>query len=137
DSACSRYRGERALRFVPENTTSSKGRQSRSVLLYRRQVNGTNPLWNWNSLADQREKETMNKQRIPKGWTEEKIRKLAEHYDNQTEDDNDEGGRNRSYRRFTPWPCCRTFAQVSIPPTTAAPREGTGTFRIILDYICR
>ena len=29
----------------------------------------------------------MNKQRLPKGWTQEKIRKLAEHYDNQTEDE--------------------------------------------------
>ena len=29
----------------------------------------------------------MKKQRLPKGWTEEQIRKLAEHYDNQTEDE--------------------------------------------------
>jgi hypothetical protein len=28
----------------------------------------------------------MKKQRLPKGWTEEKIRKLAEHHDNMTED---------------------------------------------------
>jgi len=27
----------------------------------------------------------MNKQRPPKGWTQEKIRKLAEHHDNLTE----------------------------------------------------
>src|SRR5437879_8507799 len=32
-------------------------------------------------------KETMNKQRLPKGWTQEKIRKLAEHHDNLTEDE--------------------------------------------------
>ena len=31
-------------------------------------------------------KKTMKKQRLPKGWTEEKIRKLAEHHDNMTED---------------------------------------------------
>jgi len=29
----------------------------------------------------------MNKQRLPKGWTEEKIRKLAEHHDNLTDDE--------------------------------------------------
>jgi hypothetical protein len=29
----------------------------------------------------------MKKQRLPKGWTQEKIRKLAKHYDNQTEDE--------------------------------------------------
>ena len=29
----------------------------------------------------------MKKQRLPKGWTEEKIRKLAEHHDNLTEDE--------------------------------------------------
>lgn len=29
----------------------------------------------------------MKKQRLPKGWTEEKIRKLAEHHDNMTEDE--------------------------------------------------
>jgi len=28
----------------------------------------------------------MKKQRLPRGWTEEKIRKLAEHHDNLTED---------------------------------------------------
>jgi len=28
----------------------------------------------------------MKKQRLPKGWTEEKIRKLAEYHDNMTED---------------------------------------------------
>ena len=28
----------------------------------------------------------MKKQRLPKGWTEEQIRKLAEHHDNMTED---------------------------------------------------
>ncbi|HLN30341.1 MAG TPA: hypothetical protein VK395_21540 [Gemmataceae bacterium] len=27
----------------------------------------------------------MKKQRLPKGWTQEKIRKLAEHHDNLTE----------------------------------------------------
>jgi len=27
----------------------------------------------------------MKKQRLPKGWTEEQIRKLAEHHDNLTE----------------------------------------------------
>jgi hypothetical protein len=27
------------------------------------------------------------KQKYPAGWTEERIRKLAEHYDNQTEDE--------------------------------------------------
>lgn len=27
------------------------------------------------------------KQRMPPGWTEEEIRKLAEHYDNQSEED--------------------------------------------------
>ncbi len=27
------------------------------------------------------------KQKLPRGWTEERIRKLAEHYDNQTEDE--------------------------------------------------
>ena len=32
-------------------------------------------------------KKTMKKQRLPKGWTEEKIRKLAEHHDNMTEDE--------------------------------------------------
>jgi hypothetical protein len=31
-------------------------------------------------------KKTMKKQRLPKGWTEEQIRKLAEHHDNMTED---------------------------------------------------
>ena len=31
-------------------------------------------------------KKTMKKQRLPKGWTEEKIRKLAEYHDNMTED---------------------------------------------------
>ena len=29
----------------------------------------------------------MKKQRLPKGWTEERIRKLAEHHDNLTEDE--------------------------------------------------
>ena len=29
----------------------------------------------------------MKKQQIPKGWTEERIRKLAEYHDNQTEDE--------------------------------------------------
>jgi hypothetical protein len=29
----------------------------------------------------------MKKQRLPKGWTEEQIRKLAEHYDNQTDEE--------------------------------------------------
>ena len=29
----------------------------------------------------------MKKQRLPKGWTQEKIRKLAEHHDNLTEDE--------------------------------------------------
>ena len=29
----------------------------------------------------------MKKQRLPKGWTEEKIRKLAEHHDNLTDDE--------------------------------------------------
>ena len=29
----------------------------------------------------------MKKQRLPKGWTEEKIRKLAEYHDNLTEDE--------------------------------------------------
>jgi hypothetical protein len=28
----------------------------------------------------------MKKQRLPKGWTQEKIRKLAQHHDNLTED---------------------------------------------------
>jgi hypothetical protein len=28
----------------------------------------------------------MKKQRLPKGWTEEKIRKLAEYHDNMSED---------------------------------------------------
>ncbi len=28
----------------------------------------------------------MKKQRMPRGWTEEQIRKLAEHHDNLTED---------------------------------------------------
>ena len=32
-------------------------------------------------------KKTMKKQRLPKGWTEEKIRKLAERHDNMTEDE--------------------------------------------------
>jgi hypothetical protein len=32
-------------------------------------------------------KKTKKKQRLPKGWTEEKIRKLAEHHDNMTEDE--------------------------------------------------
>lgn len=27
------------------------------------------------------------KQKLPPGWTEQRIRKLAEHYDNQTEDE--------------------------------------------------
>ena len=31
-------------------------------------------------------KKTMKKQQLPKGWTEEKIRKLAEYHDNMTED---------------------------------------------------
>ena len=31
-------------------------------------------------------KKTMKKQRLPKGWTEKQIRKLAEHHDNMTED---------------------------------------------------
>ena len=31
-------------------------------------------------------KKTVKKQRLPKGWTEEQIRKLAEHHDNMTED---------------------------------------------------
>jgi hypothetical protein len=31
-------------------------------------------------------KKTMKKQRLPKGWTEEQIRKLAEYHDNMTED---------------------------------------------------
>jgi len=26
------------------------------------------------------------KQKLPRGWTEERVRKLAEYYDNQTED---------------------------------------------------
>lgn len=29
----------------------------------------------------------MKNQQLPEGWTEERIRKLAEHYDNQTEDE--------------------------------------------------
>lgn len=29
----------------------------------------------------------MKKQRLPKGWTEEQIRNLAEHHDNLTEDE--------------------------------------------------
>ena len=29
----------------------------------------------------------MNKQKYPVGWDEERVRKLAEHYDNQTEDE--------------------------------------------------
>jgi hypothetical protein len=29
----------------------------------------------------------MKKQRLPKGWTEERIRKLAEHHDNLTDDE--------------------------------------------------
>jgi hypothetical protein len=29
----------------------------------------------------------MKKQRLPKGWTEERIRKLAEYHDNMTEDE--------------------------------------------------
>jgi hypothetical protein len=29
----------------------------------------------------------MKKQRLPKGWTEEKIRKLAEYHDNMTDDE--------------------------------------------------
>ena len=29
----------------------------------------------------------MKKQRLPKGWTEERIRKLAEYHDNLTEED--------------------------------------------------
>ena len=32
-------------------------------------------------------KKTTKKQRLPKGWTEEKIRKLAEYHDNLTEDE--------------------------------------------------
>ena len=32
-------------------------------------------------------KKTIKKQRLPKGWTEEKIRKLAEYHDNLTEDE--------------------------------------------------
>ena len=31
-------------------------------------------------------KKTLKKQRLPKGWTEEQIRKLAEYHDNMTED---------------------------------------------------
>ena len=31
-------------------------------------------------------KKTMKKQRLPKGWTEEQIRKLAEYHENMTED---------------------------------------------------
>jgi hypothetical protein len=27
------------------------------------------------------------KQKLPRGWTEERIRKLVEHYDNQTEEE--------------------------------------------------
>jgi hypothetical protein len=30
---------------------------------------------------------TKKKQKYPAGWDEKRIRKLAEHYDNQTEDD--------------------------------------------------
>ena len=30
---------------------------------------------------------TKKKQKYPPGWDEKRIRKLAEHYDNQTEDD--------------------------------------------------
>src|SRR5438105_689992 len=33
------------------------------------------------------EEEAMKKQRLPKGWTEERIRKLAQYYDNMTEDE--------------------------------------------------
>jgi len=33
------------------------------------------------------ENEIMKKQRLSKGWTEEKIRKLAEYHDNMTEDE--------------------------------------------------
>ena len=29
----------------------------------------------------------VKKQRLPPGWTQERVRKLAEHYDNQTEDE--------------------------------------------------
>ena len=29
----------------------------------------------------------MKKQRLPKGWTEDQIRKLAEHHDNLTDDE--------------------------------------------------
>jgi hypothetical protein len=31
--------------------------------------------------------ETMKKQRLPKGWTEKRIRELAAHHDQQTEDE--------------------------------------------------
>jgi hypothetical protein len=32
-------------------------------------------------------KKRTKKQRMPKGWTEERIRKLAEYYDNQTDEE--------------------------------------------------
>jgi O-phosphoseryl-tRNA(Cys) synthetase len=34
-----------------------------------------------------KEEESMKKPRLPKGWTEEKIRKLAKHHDNLTDDE--------------------------------------------------
>jgi hypothetical protein len=30
---------------------------------------------------------TMKQQRLPKGWTQERIRQVIEHYENQTEDE--------------------------------------------------
>ncbi len=32
-------------------------------------------------------KKAVSKQRLPKGWTEEKIRKLAEHHDNLSDEE--------------------------------------------------
>jgi tRNA1(Val) A37 N6-methylase TrmN6 len=32
-------------------------------------------------------KKQMEKQRLPEGWTEEQVRKLAEHHDNLTDDE--------------------------------------------------
>jgi hypothetical protein len=32
-------------------------------------------------------KKTGRKQKLPRGWSEERVRKLAEYYDNESEDD--------------------------------------------------
>jgi hypothetical protein len=42
----------------------------------------------WASGATENEEmRKTRKQKLPRGWTEERVRKLAEHHDNQTEDE--------------------------------------------------